>query len=315
MPITCVGGVVCCGNISFDMPVWPVEKFTWGTTLWVEAVEQSIGGNGGNTATALAVLGVRVRLYGCVGRDPQGDQLLAQLEGAGVETGRVTRSGLPTTCTVAIVHPSGDRLFLHRPGASTDVCAEMIRFDGGPHYTHFHLANLYTLPVLRLEAGEVLARAHAAGLTTSLDTGWDARARWMIDLAACLPHADLMFLNESEAENLTGTTEPDAVVRELRGRGARDVAIKLGERGSIVYWDDEKYSAPAYQVKVLDTTGAGDCFAGAFLAALHRGHSYPEAARFANAVGAMSVRELGTVKGVRSFEETERWMATARTVG
>ena len=62
---------------------------------------------------------------------------------------------------------------------------------------------------------------------------------------------------------------------------------------------------------MVDTTGAGDCFAGAFLAALVRGNSYQEAARFANAVAALTIQRLGASTGVRSWEETVAWMAGA----
>jgi sugar/nucleoside kinase (ribokinase family) len=312
MPIASPTGVVCCGNISMDMPVWPVENFTWGTTMWVDTVQENIGGNGGNTSTALAVLGVPVRLYGMVGKDRQGEFILDFLLDRGVDTTCIARSDKPTTCTICIVHPSGDRLFLHRVGSSTDVEAAAVRFDDGPPFSHFHLANLFALPVLRFEAGDMLARAKARGLTTSLDTGWDARGRWMEDVRACLPHTDLLFVNESEAKMLSGFDAPDAAVRALRELGAGDVVVKLGGRGCVVYHGSARDAAAAFEVKVIDTTGAGDCFAGGFLAALHRGMSYLEAARFANAVGALSVERLGTVLGVRPWEETERWISTAR---
>jgi sugar/nucleoside kinase (ribokinase family) len=311
MPIASLTGVVCCGNISLDMPVWPVENFEWGTTTWVEAVQENIGGNGGNTSTAMAMLGVPVRLYGMVGTDPRGEFILGFLRERGVDTSCIARSEKPTTCTVCLVHPSGDRLFLHRVGSSTDVQAGMIAFDDGPPFSHFHLANLFALPVLRFEAGDLLARAKARGLTTSLDTGWDARGRWMEDVRACLPHTDLLFVNESEAKMLSGFSEPDEAVRALRDLGAGDIVVKLGGKGCVVYHGSERAAVPAFAVDVVDTTGAGDCFAGGFLAALHRGHCYCEAARIANAVGALSVQRLGTVLGVRTWDETAAWMAAA----
>jgi len=63
---------------------------------------------------------------------------------------------------------------------------------------------------------------------------------------------------------------------------------------------------------VVDTTGAGDCFVGGFLAALSSGAAYPEAARFANAVGAMSVQTLGAINGVHTWAETEEWLRAAQ---
>lgn len=312
MPIASLTGVICCGNISMDMPVWPVENFTWGTTTWVDAVQENIGGNGANTSTAMAMLGMPVRLYGIVGKDRHGEFILDFLRRRGVDISSIGRSEKPTTCTVCIVHPSGDRLFLHRVGASADVDGDMVRFDDGPPFSHFHLANLFALPAVRLQADDMLARAKARGLTTSLDTGWDARGRWMEDVRSCLPHTDLLFVNESEAKMLSGFDDTGEAVRALRAAGATDIVVKLGACGCIVYQGATRDAVPAFEVGVVDTTGAGDCFAGGFLAALHRGHCYCEAARFANAVAALSVERLGTVAGLRSREETDRWMSTAR---
>ena len=69
---------------------------------------------------------------------------------------------------------------------------------------------------------------------------------------------------------------------------------------------------PAFEVDTLDTTGAGDCFAGGFLAAIQRGYTEVEAARLANAVGALSVRRVGAVAGLLSWEETEEWMSMTK---
>jgi sugar/nucleoside kinase (ribokinase family) len=149
-------------------------------------------------------------------------------------------------------------------------------------------------------------------LTTSLDTGWDSMGRWGLDVDSCLPLVDLLFVNESEAEKLSGHREPDLAARALQQRGVVEVAIKLGGRGCVVYTETKRIAVPAFDIAAKDTTGAGDCFAGGFLAALHRGLDLRAAARLANAVGAMSVEHLGTVAGVRSWDETLSWIAKAR---
>jgi sugar/nucleoside kinase (ribokinase family) len=84
--------------------------------------------------------------------------------------------------------------------------------------------------------------------------------------------------------------------------------VKLGGSGCAVYGPNLVVECPAFKVPVVDTTGAGDCFAGAFLAALLRDRSLADAAKFANAVGALTIQHLGAVEGVRSFKETEEWM-------
>ena len=89
--------------------------------------------------------------------------------------------------------------------------------------------------------------------------------------------------------------------------------MKLCARGCAVFRPEGTLECPAFDVPVVDTTGAGDCFAGAFLAALLRGCSYAEASKFANATGALVIQQLGAVEGVRSLAETEEWTRSARS--
>lgn len=305
-------GVLCCGNICYDIPVWPVDSIQWGRSVWVEDISFSVGGNGANTSYALAILGTPVRLTGMVGRDAHGDAILEVLQRAGVESD-IRRTDAPTTSTVVLVQTSSDRSFIHRPGASRDVTADMLTF-AVPGYSHFHLANPFSLPRIRQTAGAVMAAARAAGLTMSLDTAWDANGRWMKDIGPCLPHTDLLFVNDTEAEMLTGSDDPHKAVSILREQGASDVVVKLGPRGCLVFAGTDSWETPAFPVAAKDTTGAGDCFVGAFLASLHRGLTYPQAARVANAVGAMNVQHLGAAQGVCSWEQTETWMRERDTL-
>jgi sugar/nucleoside kinase (ribokinase family) len=306
-------GVLCCGNIVVDIMVRPVEQFKWGTTTWVDSIEQNLGGNGANTSYTLGMLGVPVRLLGMVGDDAFGELALSILKSGNVDLSAVGRSQAPTTVSICPVNATGDRLFMHRVGSSVEVFPEPIEFTKPllEGMSHFHLANLFALPQLRKRAPESIERARRAGLSTSLDTGWDARGRWLEDIESCLPHLDLLFMNQDEARMLSGSDDPEQAARRMQALGASDVVIKLGADGCAVFTPGSADRFPGFKVDVVDTTGAGDCFVGGFLAALSRGASYPEAARFANAVGALSVQKLGAINGIRTLAETEEWLGTA----
>jgi sugar/nucleoside kinase (ribokinase family) len=116
---------------------------------------------------------------------------------------------------------------------------------------------------------------------------------------------DYALMNEDEARLLTGFAEPSDAARVLREHGATHVVIKLGARGC---WADG-VEIPGYKVDAVDTTGAGDCFSGGFIAALQRGMGVEEAARFANAVGALAVRKVGATAGVLDWDSTLGFMA------
>lgn len=305
-----IQGVLCTGNIVFDLLVRPVDRMEWGTSTWVDSLEQSLGGNGGTTCYTLARLGTPVRLISLIGSDSFGDLLVSKLHDAGVDISRIGRCATPTAASIALVNSKGERLFLHRPGSSSAAFSEPCEFDasliGG--LSHYHLANYCGLPRLRPQAAEFLRRAKTARLTTSLDTGWDSKGRWMEDLGPCLPYTDILFANEDEARHFSGDNSPEKSARFLLEHGAASVVIKLGGQGCLVLSGDSEIHSPAFPVEALDSTGAGDCFVGGFLAALHRGKSLADAARFANAVAGLSVQRLGAIAGLRSYEETLQWM-------
>jgi sugar/nucleoside kinase (ribokinase family) len=297
-----IDGVLCCGNVVFDIAVWPVEDMDWNQTRWVDTIAECIGGNGANTSYALATLGVPARLISQVGEDDRGERLIRILARAGVDVSGVAKlRGFHTPATAVLVQSGGARKFYHRPGASRELEPDAIQFDG-PDYTHFHLANPFALPKVRKVCGDVMRRAKERGLTTSIDTAWDSLGRWLEDLAPALPHTDLLFVNDSEEEMLGGS-------ETLRRHGVKDIVVKTGPRGCFVNGRE----IPGFPVDAVDTTGAGDCFAGAFLAGIHHGLSQEECGRLANAVGAMNVQHLGATTGVRSLEETRAWMLAHRS--
>jgi sugar/nucleoside kinase (ribokinase family) len=223
------------------------------------------------------------------------------------------RCDAATATTIALVSADGRRAFLHRPGASAVAfpAPPVLPADTIADVGHLHVANPYGVPNLRRQAALLLRDARAAGMTTSLDTGWDSRGEWMQVLAPCLDQLDLLFANEQEALLLTGSSEYAEAGRQLLSEGAGTVVVKLGGAGCAVFTAEDEFVEPAFEVAAIDSTGAGDCFAAGFLAALHQGAGWREAAGFANAVGALNVRHLGATSGLRGYQETREWAANA----
>ena len=308
-------GVVCAGNVVLDFLVRPVGHIPWGGTAWVESIDQFLGGNGANTSYTLARLGVPVRLVGAAVRDPFGEAVLGWLAGAGVDLGMVERTSEPTATTVGLVQADGTRAFLHRLGASRRTTTADVdwRAQAAEGYTHFHLGNAFALPLMRGGAAEALKSAKDAGLTTSMDTGWDAGGEWMAVIGPCLPQTDILFVNQDEARAMSGSADPAEAAAYFRSHGAGVVVAKLGGDGCAVFGAEDEFLVPAFLAEVVDSTGAGDCFAGGFLAALHYGEDLRGAAQFANAVGALSITALGAVTGIGSRQETMEWIRAART--
>ena len=305
-------GVLCAGSIVQDTIVGPFDELRWGTTTFVDSMDRHLGGNGANTARALAILGNRVRLAGTVGNDDASAFALRELSACGVEIETLGRTDQPNAATTVLVNSRGDRQFLHRLGSSHHAFREPLEFTDAivRDMQHFHLASLFVLPHLRRNAPEMLRRAKAAGLTTSLDTNWDPHDEWLRVLEPCLKHVDVLFLNEDESRKLTGTTDPVKAAAYLQDRQANIVVQKLSRDGCAIYARGEPaggiHCSP-FDIIAIDSTGAGDCFAAGFLSAYLRGGSLVEAGEYGNAAGALSVRAIGAVTGLLSGAEFEDW--------
>jgi sugar/nucleoside kinase (ribokinase family) len=163
---------------------------------------------------------------------------------------------------------------------------------------------------MRRTGAETLARAIAAGWTTSLDTGHDTRGEWMSVLEPCLPNIRLLFANEAEALKISGLADMRAAARLFLDRGVKVVVIKRGSNGCAVFGEGgTEVWAQGFPIPAIDTTGAGDCFTGGFLAGLYKGVTLREAAQLGNACGALSASRMGSVSGLKNYQETLEWIA------
>jgi sugar/nucleoside kinase (ribokinase family) len=225
------------------------------------------GGAGANVAVHLAQLGVPVVLAGCVGDDPAGAGLVAELTAAGVGLRLRTVAGATTGTIVSLVEPGGQRSMLADRGANL-----ALRPDDLPPLAvggHLHLSG-YTLldPGPRAAGLAAIAAAVDAGATVSVDpasTGPLARYgvdRWLADTAG----AHVLLPNADEARLLTGCPDVAAAGRALAARH-RIVAVSLGVEGALWASGDVLLHRPAHPTTVVDTTGAGDAFASGLLAA------------------------------------------------
>lgn len=230
------------------------------------AIRTRGGGAGANVAVHLARLGTAVHMVGCVGDDPAGVGLVAELAAAGVRPALRIVPGGATGTVISLVERDGQRSMLADRGANLELAPEDIAVVS---MRHLHLSG-YTLlhPRPRAAGLAALAAATAAGATISLDPASTAplRAygvdRWLADTAA----ATVVLPNADEARLLTGCSDPAGAARALAARH-RVVAVKLGADGALWASGDVLVHRPAVPTTVVDTTGAGDAFAAGLLAA------------------------------------------------
>ena len=197
--------VVCLGILVADVVARPVDAMPEAGTLGlVSSIVLRGGGCALNTSSALVRLGLRAAAIGKVGEDALGDFVVSLLRDRGVDGAGVIRDpATSTSASVALVDSTGERTFLHNPGANDALRADEIgerAFAGRA----LHIAGALVLAGLDGEpAAALLAEARRRGLHTSLDTVFDASDRWERVLPA-MPHCDLVTPGRAEAEAITG---------------------------------------------------------------------------------------------------------------
>ena len=288
--------VFCAGNAVADVLARPVDGLASpGGSQPLEEVALGPGGNGVNTAIALARLGVRVALAAPVGDDRLGEMLRQTVRAEGVDDSNMfTVAEARTSASVVLIESTGERRLLHFRGASAYISARHLNWELVKGARVFHYASAFALPAFDGDPlVETLKRARALGCLTSVNVCWDQRGRWLSVLEPALAHADFIFPNREEGKQLTGESEPSAIAQRLRSLGVKTVIVKLGAEGCYVESAEGAFTSPGFPVHPVDTTGAGDCFASAFLAAICQGSVLADAARFANAAGALATLGMG----------------------
>jgi len=244
-------------------------------------------------AMGLARLGREVIFVGRTGADAWGDYCVDALAAAGVDVAAVRRDPTLRTGVTASLSTRADRALVTYPGAigslrGEDVDEPLLRRAG-----HLHVASYYLQSGLRADAPALFARARAAGLSTSLDPGFDPAGRWDgAELRALLALVDVFLPNEVELAAIAGIDEPLAALRALDNGRTLTVA-KRGARGSAALVAGRLLEAPGFPVNAVDSTGAGDSFDAGFLHAWLRGEAVEACLRWANACGALSTRGVG----------------------
>ncbi len=288
MAIHVVGNV--CVDSSFHLMRLPQP----GETLNADAVDEGLGGKGANQAVAAARTGAAVTLWAAVGRDAATDRM-QDLLSTELEDLRLSRLDLPSDRSVVLVDGRGENVIV--TAASCATAFDPLR--EGMLTKAFKKGDMLLMQG-NLQASvtaSCLRQARAAGLFTVLNPS----PLPSVDME--LDSVSLLIANRPEAERLTGEGDPRAAAGRLRALGIDQVVITLGGDGALVLDGPTALNIPARPVDVVDTSGAGDCFAGTLAGLLHRGLPLARAADAASAAAALSVSRTGTLAAFPSRAE------------
>lgn len=304
--------VVVCGSCVLDVLVRPVEldrPIGAGQLVRTEPPVLATGGIVSNAGVTLARLGMRAAAFTYVGDDEWGRLVRSRYAAEGLDPGRLmTHPDAPTSTTVALIDPAGERSFLHAVGAPKrlDRAAFTANQDLFASSRAVLLGYFPLLPRLLADLPELMAWLQRLGCLTALDAAGDGGT--LAELAPTLRSLDVYVPSLSEARHQTGEEDPSRILAALRDAGARGlIGVKLGAEGAVLSpRSGELIEVPPVPPPgaVIDTTGAGDSFLGGLLCGLLKGMPVDEAGRLAAACGARCVTGLGATTALGDYAST-----------
>ncbi|GIX14509.1 MAG: ribokinase [Paracoccaceae bacterium] len=303
------GRIVILGVFVADTAYRAERQPRMGETILGKGFALGPGGKGSNQAVAAAMAGGRVHFITRLGRDTFADMARATWARAGVRPEVIEDPDSYTGAAyIFIEHATGNNAIIIAPGAAGNISVADIEAQAG-------LIAGADVFVTQLE--QPVAAAHRA-----LEIARDGGARTILNPApatripdAMIARCDFVTPNESEAEGITGIAvatldDAERAAQAFLDRGAGAAIITLGANGALYRDRARSVHVPAFRAgPVVETTGAGDAFNGAFAAALARGADPVQAVRFGCAAAAISVTRPGTAPSMPGLSEIEALLA------
>ena len=290
--------ILVVGSINMDICLRVQDIPRPGETVLSQSISKNPGGKGANQAVAAAKLGGEVVMLGCVGNDEHGGMLLHSLRSAGVDTQHILiRPGCASSSAFICVADSGENAIVVDSSANMFVSPEYLL----EHEQLFRKAEFCVLqmeiPSQSVRTAMQLSKKHGTKvvLNPSPLSGFDK---------SLLHGVDVLIPNESEAAALMEGQDFEAFMAHY---GITEMIVTLGSRGCMQYGaQGEPRFSPSAPRKAVDTTGAGDTFLGAFVAALSA--NLPDALAFANTAAGIAVTRRGAQQAMPTLDEVMREM-------
>ncbi len=287
----------------------------------VNSFERGWGGDTSNMAVAAARLGTTCGYVCRLGDDEFGRSFLEMWERENIDVSNVIIEDESFTGIYFIsIIDGGEHDFTYYREAS--AASHLTPDDINPAYIRqakiFHSSGISQ--AISTSCREAVFKAAEITKDSGGLFSYDPNIRlklWSIDIARAVVSrtieiADIVMPSMEDAKLITGCSSPEKAAEEILDMGTQIVALKIGREGCLIMTEEETIKIPGFRVNVVDTTGAGDAFDGAFLTGLLERLSLEEAAMLANATAALKSRKRGAVTPLPRREEVTRFMMSAK---
>lgn len=298
------GPIVVVGSINMDLVVRAPRHPLPGETILGRSFQTFPGGKGANQAVAAARLGGQVRMVGRVGTDPFGEVLLSNLVKDGVDTRHVLRTeGAASGVALITVSDVGQNNIVVVPETNGMLTPDDIRAAGQAFEGAAAVLIQLEIPLDTVREAVRIGVEHGAKILLNPAPAQPLDAGLLADV-------DYLIPNESELALLSGIPSINASAEHLRSIGVSCLIVTLGSKGVLVVNGTKHNRILPHAVPVVDTTAAGDAFAGAFAVALSENQTTLQAAAWGNAAGALAVTAEGAQPSLPTRQALEQFMMT-----
>lgn len=270
------------------------------------------GGDTSNFAVAAARQGLEVAHICRLGGDEFGKSFMELWENEGIDTGKVITEpeGWTAIYIISLMAGGGHDFTYYRAGSAAsryNINDLDIKYLEKTSFFHTSGISLAISKSVRQAALEALRLVKENDGYNSFDINmrtklWDAETARR-SFSEAFKVCDVVFASMEDVNTLYGFTQPEKAAKHLRGMGVETVVVKHGGKGCYVSTDKKSFNMPGYRVNVIDTTGSGDAFDGAWIKGVQMDWDLEKTASFSNAVGALTATGLGAVAPIPRYDE------------
>ena len=296
--------IIAMGNANLDLfatiPKLPIED----EKIRISELIKLPGGSASNYAVSVSRLGGKCLFFGHIGGDSAGQQLNAALQREGVDTTHIiTEQKMETGFAFIATTVTGAHVILSYRGANDRLDPSQLPMDSLRKCSLLHLSSI-PLEII----GKTIKMIQGTAVLLSLDPGRDALIQGIDKIRLFLQKANLLFVNKVEYEILMGDKPTLKSISELAQQIKAIVSVQRGEKGVLISNGTQSHKVQAFDVDVVDTTGAGDTYTSACTLALLRGYTLEQAAIYGSAAAGLNCQRLGARAGMPTHPQTIKFI-------